>query len=82
MKLRHYQGWWSKRINKGNIMVDYHGPKWTTWFLWNSGVTKSDIHSRLSAVGGDGRLRAAVARHGTARHTAQAAICEQCCNTS
>jgi len=31
---------------------DYDGLRWTTWSLWEEGVTPSDIHRRLSAVCG------------------------------
>jgi len=31
---------------------DYRGLRWTTWSLWEEGVTPSDIHRRLSAVCG------------------------------
>jgi hypothetical protein len=31
---------------------DYHGQRWTTWFLCKEGVTLSDIQRRLSAVYG------------------------------
>jgi hypothetical protein len=31
---------------------DYHGQRWTTYFLLKEGVKVSDIHRRLSAVGG------------------------------
>ena len=31
---------------------NYHGQRWTTWFLCKEGITPSDIQRRLSAVCG------------------------------
>lgn len=31
---------------------DYHGQRWTAWFLWKEGVKTADIHKRLTAVCG------------------------------
>jgi hypothetical protein len=31
---------------------DYHGQRWTTWFLWQEGITPSDIQLQFSAVCG------------------------------
>lgn len=52
--LRHYHVQWSKWMEKsGKMERDYHGQRWTTWFLWNEGDKLSDIHCRLSAVCGE-----------------------------
>jgi histone-lysine N-methyltransferase SETMAR len=32
---------------------DYHGQRWTTWFLCKEGVSAADIHRQLAAVCGD-----------------------------
>jgi hypothetical protein len=32
------------------IEGDYHGQRWTTWFLWKYGIKHSDVNRLLSAV--------------------------------
>jgi hypothetical protein len=47
--LCHYEVYWSKRMDKRSKMEeDYHGQRWTTWFLWKEGVKVSHIHRPLS----------------------------------
>ena len=51
--LHHYEVWWSKHMDKSRKMEgDYHGQRWTMWFLWKEGIKPSDIR-QLPAVCGE-----------------------------
>jgi len=42
--LHHYQMYWLKHMDKSRKMEgDYHGQRWTTWFLWKEDIKPSHI---------------------------------------
>jgi len=66
------------------MVGDFHGQRWTAWFLWKKDITPLDIYLPLSAIYGEKshpyRTVFAGYSSSTEAMTEQVAVCEWYCN--